>query len=186
MHHFDTLLSKISLQIEISYQIATKCTIQIHCFQNVIYSSKTSFQIASACNNHCPYFHISRGRLAYLTPNSIMSTIVLFFSLQCHNARISVLVFKIVSVFLNVSNTVRMQASKALFSFNYMQFQIVSNTTRVHALQTLFSFFSRQFQIVLNTVRVHASKTLFSKVSLKFQIVSNTVRIYPSIKAYML
>ena len=162
MHHLDSLLSKFYLQ-----------------FQNIV-SNRVRMQQSLSLFSHF------QGRLAYLTPTSIMSTIVLFFSLQCHNARISVLVFKIVSVFLNVSNTVRMQASKALFSFNYMQFQIVSNTIRVHALETLFSFFSRQFQMVLNTVRLHASKTLFSKVSLKFQIVSNTVRIYPSIKAYML
>ena len=93
-----SLLSKFSLQLKYrTNAIATECTIWIDCFQNVLCKSKyrikyqqnalsrlIAFKIVSVSkfNKHHPYFHISRGMLAYLIPTLIKSKHVLFFSLQ--------------------------------------------------------------------------------------------------------
>jgi len=55
MHHLDSFLLKLSLRFQ---------------------------DIASKCNNQRPYFHISKGRLTFLTPTLIKSKHVLFFSYQ--------------------------------------------------------------------------------------------------------
>ena len=44
MHHLVSLLSTFSLQVKISYQIASECTIQIYCFQ-IVSASRSNYRI---------------------------------------------------------------------------------------------------------------------------------------------
>ena len=55
-----------------SPQAKVECTIYV----------KILYQIASKCNDHRPYFHISGGRLAYFKPPLIKSKRILLISLQ--------------------------------------------------------------------------------------------------------
>ena len=97
-------------------------------------SAKISFQIASECNDRCPYFQkFQELRATYFTPplwGQNMCCIFNYRFKKCQNACESVFVSK--------------------WS---LQFQLVSDAVRRHHLSSLFSTFSLQFQIVSNVVR---------------------------------
>ena len=147
----------------------SECTIQLHCFQHSLGRSN---------------YRIRQQQNAPLHPTLIKSKHVYCFShwrfkyrfKQCHNARISVRVFRFFLHFQIVSNTVTIHNLPSLFSF-FSQFQII-NTPRMHALEALFSYIYLRFQIVPNTIRMHALEALFSYIYLRFQIVSNTTRMH--------
>ena len=129
MHHLAALLSKNSQQVKIVYKISAECT---------IYRPKYNIKMQQSRR----YFHISRGRLAYLTPTLIKSKhVLLLISLQfqqCHNARIIVFVFKI--VFANRFKYPRMHHLQFYFHF-FLQFQIVSKPSQYTIYHPCFHFF---------------------------------------------
>ena len=75
VHHLEPLLLKCSRQVKISYQTASECTIQLHCFQFFLCSSKyrtkqrknapfsfTAFNVFSAAQSIVP----NSGRMHHL------------------------------------------------------------------------------------------------------------------------
>ena len=83
-------------------------------------AGQKTYQLASECNHHRPYIHISKGRLAYLTPGPLdYIKHVLFFSLQ----------FQVMT-----------ECTRKRPCFHY--FFCISNTVRMHHVPFLFSFFS--------------------------------------------
>ena len=138
MHHLALLLSKFSLQVKISYQIASVSNAPFSALFSIFPSrSKISFQIPSECTIYRRCFHFSAfpNRLKY-----------------CHKAPFTSLVFIIYLFFAavqNIINTTSVHALKTISMNNIsLQYQIFSNTDRMHAYSETFSKFTVQYQIV--------------------------------------
>jgi len=101
MHHLDSLLSTFSLHVKISYQIATECSIWIHCF-NVVLCMSNAVSNSDIVHHLSPFFQI------------VLNTVRMHYSR--HNTCFRYIVFIYFSAFQIVSNTVRMRAL-ALESF---------------------------------------------------------------------
>ena len=123
MHHFDTLLSRFSLKVEMSYQIYH----QSACFRDIVFIFSLQFQIPSECmlQRHCFYLIICSSK-SFQIPSECM--------LQRHCFHF----------FSAVSNRFKYHQSACFRDFVFkcsLQFKIVLDTVRIHALETLFSFF---------------------------------------------
>ena len=161
-HHNWTTLVVPKKVVEHRSPKASKCTIYLPCFQNVLGISKISFQIAAECTNQRPYYQKfpDCGQPTSHPLYEINTCAVFLIAVIIHakaslfqNDLCSTISFPIPSKYTIYRPCFHFFCSsewtihRPCFHF-FLHFQIVSNAVSIHQLPSLLSYFSLQFQIV--------------------------------------
>ena len=134
MYHIYSLLSKIALQIKLSYQIASECTVQFHCFQKIL--CKSEYRIKQWLNASITGLIFTFFLIAVLTSFQ-----------QSQNARVSVLVF----IFLCNSKSFEIPSQCMLYIHCFHLLLSAPNRLKYRHNACFFHFFSVQAAVSIDT-----------------------------------